>query len=319
MEKRMLFVFNPKAGKGKIKSCLWEILSIFNAADYEVIARATQFSGDAREQAKKYAGQVDLIVCSGGDGTLDEVVSGLIEIDAQVPVGYIPAGSTNDFANSLFMPKNMVEVAHNIMLEQPYFCDVGRFNDSTFAYIAAFGIFTEVSYATDQALKNALGHMAYLLEGIKSLSDIQCYHMRVVSDELTVEDDFIYGMITNSRSVGGFKNLTGKHVDMNDGLFEVTLVVMPRNPLELNEIITSMLTATDNTNLVHTFKTRHISIDSDQEMTWTLDGEYGGTVSKVEIEVLHNALQLYLKSTRAEKKVNLLEEIQNALFPTEDD
>ena len=303
MEKRMLFVFNPTAGKGKIKAHLWEIVDVFNKGGYEVIIRATQCSRDAYEQVKKYEGQVDLIVCSGGDGTLDEVATGLVEMNSSTPVGYLPAGSTNDFANSLFMPKDIVEMAKNIMEEVLYCCDIGKFNKSTFVYVAAFGLFTEVSYATDQELKNTLGHLAYLLEGLKSLVDIKAYHMKITSDELTVEDEFIYGMITNSRSVGGFKNLTGKHVDMNDGLFEVTLIAKPKNPLELNEIVTALLTATDNTELVHTFKTSHLSIETQEDVAWTLDGEFGGNIQNAEIRILRKALNLYLRSTKKEKKI----------------
>ena len=224
MNKKMLFVFNPKAGKGKIKTNLLDIVDIFNKGGYEVIIYSTQKPRDAYEKAKEYESKVDLIVCSGGDGTLDEVVTGVMEVDSSVPIGYIPAGSTNDFANSLFMPKNMVEAAEGIMEEKLYHCDIGRFNNQSFTYIAAFGLFTDVAYQTDQDLKNILGHVAYLLEGVKRLFDIKFYHMKIQSEELTVEDDFIYGMVTNSRSVGGFKNLTGKNVDMNDGLFEVTMI-----------------------------------------------------------------------------------------------
>lgn len=302
MKKRMLFVFNPKAGKGKIKTYLLDIVDVFNKSDYEVIIHATQAPKDAYEKAMAYADQVDLIVCSGGDGTLDEVVTGIMQKKSKVPIGYIPAGSTNDFANSLFMPKNMVTVASMIMEEELYHCDIGRFNRQTFTYVAAFGLFTDVSYETDQDLKNVLGHVAYILEGVKRLFDIKSFHMRVKSEEIEVEDDFIVGMVTNSRSVGGFKNLTGKNVDMNDGLFEVTLIARPKNPLELQEIITALVTAEDNTDLVHSFKTRNILIEADEEVPWTLDGEFGGNHTQVEIENMHQALNLYLKSSKKTKE-----------------
>ena len=301
MKKRMLFVFNPKAGKGKIKTHLLDIVDIFNKGGYEVVIRATQGPKDAYEQVKEYADQVDLIVCSGGDGTLDEVVTGIVEVDSSVPIGYIPAGSTNDFANSLFMPKSMTAAASMIMEEQIYHCDIGKFNDQTFAYVAAFGLFTNVSYETDQDLKNILGHVAYVLEGMKQLLEVKSYHLKVTSDELTVEDDFIYGMVSNSRSVGGFKNLTGKNVDMNDGLFEVTLITNPKNPLELQEIMTALLTAEDNTDLIHSFKSARVTITSEEPVPWTLDGEYGGSHTQIEIENCHEALNLYLKSTKNEE------------------
>ena len=294
----MLFVFNPKAGKGKIKTHLLDIVDIFSSHDYEIIIRSTQAPRDAYEKAKEYANSVDMIVCSGGDGTLDEVVTGIMEAESSVPIGYIPAGSTNDFANSLFMPKNMTKVAEMIMEEELYHCDIGRFNQKTFAYVAAFGLFTDVSYETDQDLKNVLGHVAYVLEGVKRLFDIKSYHMKVTSDEVQAEDDFIVGMITNSRSVGGFKNLTGKNVDMNDGLFEVTLIAHPKNPLQLQEIITALVMAEDNTDLIYSFNTKKLTIESDEEVPWTLDGEFGGDHSYVDIENRHKALNLYLKSTK---------------------
>ena len=296
--KKMLFVFNPKAGKGKIKTHLLDIVDIFSSHNYEIIIRSTQAPRDAYEKAKEYADSVDLIVCSGGDGTLDEVVTGIMEVDSSVPIGYIPAGSTNDFANSLFMPKNMIRVAEMIMAEELYHCDIGRFNQKTFAYVAAFGLFTDVSYETDQDLKNVLGHVAYVLEGVKRLFDIKSYHMKVSSEEVQVEDDFIVGMITNSRSVGGFKNLTGKNVDMNDGFFEVTLIVHPKNPLQLQEIMTALVMAEDNTDMIYSFKTRQLTIETDEEVPWTLDGEFGGNHSYVEIENRHKAMNLYLKSTK---------------------
>lgn len=296
--KKMLFVFNPKAGKGKIKTHLLDIVDIFSSHNYEIIIRSTQAPRDAYEKAKEYADSVDLIVCSGGDGTLDEVVTGIMEVDSSVPIGYIPAGSTNDFANSLFMPKNMIRVAEMIMAEELYHCDIGRFNQKTFAYVAAFGLFTDVSYETDQDLKNVLGHVAYVLEGVKRLFDIKSYHMKVSSEEVQVEDDFIVGMITNSRSVGGFKNLTGKNVDMNDGFFEVTLIVHPKNPLQLQEIMTALVMAEDNTDMIYSFKTRQLTIETGEEVPWTLDGEFGGNHSYVEIENRHKALKLYLQSSK---------------------
>lgn len=295
MKKKMLFVFNPKAGKGQIKSHLLDVVNIFNQHEYEVVIHATQCPRDAYEKTKEYVDKVDLIVCSGGDGTLDEVVTGVMETGSDIPLGYIPAGSTNDFASSLFIPKNMVEAAKVITEEKIYQCDIGKFNQSTFAYIAAFGLFTDVAYATDQDLKNILGHVAYLLEGVQRLLDIKKYPMKITAEELEVEGDFIFGMITNSRSVGGFKNLTGKNVDMDDGLFEVTLIRMPKTVMELQEILRAIVMQEDNSDLIYSFKSRKITIESDEAIPWTLDGEYGGNPKVVEIENRHKALNLYLR------------------------
>ena len=202
MDKKMLFVFNPCSGKGQIKTKLLEIIDIFVKGGYEVLVHPTQEPQDGYRQVKKFAQDVDLVVCSGGDGTLDEVVTALMEVEKEVPLGYIPAGSTNDFANSLSIPKDMAQAARAIVEGKCYSCDVGSFNEDTFVYVAAFGIFTDVSYQTDQNLKNLLGHLAYVLEGTKRIFNVKTYHMKVTSNGETFEDDYIYGMVSNSRSVG---------------------------------------------------------------------------------------------------------------------
>ena len=297
MRKKLLFVFNPKAGKGKLRSYLMDIINIFNQHGYEVTAYATQKARDAADCVMEYGGKTDLIVCSGGDGTLDEVVTGLMQANLDTPVGYIPTGSTNDFANSLFLPKDPLEVARNIMEQNVYRCDVGRFNEQTFTYIAAFGLFTDVSYDTPQDMKNVLGHVAYLLNGFTRLFDIKSYRMTVESNGEILDREFIFGMITNSRSVGGFKNLT-RDVDMNDGLFEVTLIEMPENPLEMQQIVTALLMEDDNLDKIHTFKSSRLDIASAGPVPWTLDGEYGGRHEHVVIENRQQALHLFLTSTK---------------------
>ncbi|MBQ7372018.1 MAG: diacylglycerol kinase family lipid kinase [Blautia sp.] len=298
MEKTLLFIYNPKSGTGKIKTALSDVVDVFNRHGYEVLIHATQRRLDAAEIAQKYAGKVEMIVCSGGDGTLDEVVTGVMRSGNPSPIGYIPAGSTNDFAASLFMPKGMVECAENIMSGEHYFCDLGKFNNRTFTYVAAFGLFSDVSYDTPQDMKNVFGHMAYILKGAQQLLDIKSYHFRVECEEIVAEDDFIYGMVTNSRSVGGFKNLTGKNVDMDDGLFEVTLIKMPKNLLELNEILTALTLQEDNTDMIYSFKTRKILFHSEEEISWALDGEDGGAWTEVEIENQKQALDLCMGSSK---------------------
>ena len=304
MGRKLLFVFNPKAGKGQIKTSLLDIIDIFNKHGFEVIAHVTQAPRDAYEMVRKYESSVDMIICSGGDGTLDEVVTGIMEMNSQTPVGYIPAGSTNDFANSLFMPKSMTATAENIMEQIIYKCDVGSLNEHTFIYVAAFGIFTDVSYLTSQDMKNAFGHAAYIMEGVKSLFDVKSYHIKVEADEHSIEGDFIYGMVTNSRLVGGFKNLTGKDVDMDDGLFEVTLIKRPANPLEIQKIMSGLLSQEETADLFYTFKTGHIKFVSDEPLPWTLDGEYGGDHAVAEIENKHKALNLLLRSTKEDEWTN---------------
>ena len=284
MKGRMLFIFNPRSGKGQIRNKLMDIIDVFVKGGYEVVVHPTQGAKDAEKMAKSMAEEVDLIVCSGGDGTLDEVVTGLMEIGANVPLGYIPAGSTNDFANSLEIPKDMIQAAKTAVLGVPFSCDVGEFNGDYFIYVAAFGIFTDVSYATSQELKNALGHVAYILEGAKRLHTIKSYHMRVEYDGNEIEGDFLLGMITNSTSVGGFKNMTGKDVKLDDGLFEVTLIHKPKNIIELNTIIASLTNLKDETDLIDSFRADSVKFYSEEEIPWTLDGEFGGDHKEVQIK-----------------------------------
>ena len=257
----------------------------------------TQAYRDAYYQIKEYeVGKYDLIACSGGDGTIDEVATGMMKRREMgkdvVPVGYIPAGTTNDFAKSLHIPRKPLAAADNAVKGVPFPCDIGKFNDSVFVYIAAFGIFTDVSYETDQAVKNVLGHMAYILEGAKRIFNIPSYKIKVEHDGEVIEDEFIFGMVTNSRSVGGFSNMVGKNIVFDDGLFEVTLIKTPKNPIALQEIIAALLIEQVDTKHMYTFKTKKITFDSVEEIPWTLDGEFGGEQDYVEIENVQKAMEI---------------------------
>ena len=294
--KKILFVYNAHAGKAAIRSKLADLIDMMVQRGYRVTSHPTQYSGNATELIMQEGSEYDLIICSGGDGTLDEVVTGMMQMDEKRPIGYIPMGSTNDFANSLQLPKNVRKAAEIALDGQPFACDVGQFNDNSFIYVAAFGIFTEVSYQTNQELKNLLGHAAYILEGAKSLLDIEAYVMRVEYEDTILEGEFIFGMVTNSISVGGFKQIAGKNVLLDDGVFEVTLIKRPKNPLELNEIVTSLLARVDNTELIYSFKTDEIRFYTENEVTWTLDGEYGGSHNQVVIKNWHRAVEIMVKS-----------------------
>ena len=292
MNKRLLFIYNQHAGKTRIKNHLVDILDLFTKAGYEVTVHPTQFGGDARESVIHRDENYDLVVCSGGDGTLDEVVTGMMKSENKTPIGYIPAGSTNDFATSLCIPKTMLSAARTVTCGTCYPCDIGRFNDDIFVYIAAFGLFTEVSYETRQEVKNVLGHMAYIIEGMKRLSSISAYKMHVEGDNVDIEGEFIYGMITNSTSVGGFKKITGSHVKLNDGLFEVTLIKKPKNAVELQKILSALMGASIDFDYMYCFKTTYLRIESDEAIAWTLDGEFGGKHTKVLIEDDKQALDI---------------------------
>lgn len=299
MQKKLLFIYNPRAGKAMIRNSLLDIIDIFVKGGYDVTVRPTQGRADATETVISRAREFDLIVCCGGDGTLDEVVTGIDQVAENVPIGYIPAGSTNDFAKSLRISNDMLEAAKQIVEGRLYKCDVGRFNDDRFVYVAAFGLFTDVSYETDQHIKNVLGHAAYLLEGAKRLSMVPSYEMKIDCDGQIYEGDYIYGMVTNSRSVGGFSKLTGKTVDLNDGYFEVCLIKRPKHLGELNEIILAILDDSIDSEYMQCFKAREITIKSQIEIPWTLDGEFGGKHSAVDIKNEFQALDLIIPSVEA--------------------
>ena len=292
MSKKLLFVFNPKSGKGLIKNYLVDIVDTMVKADYEVTVYTTQAQGDAIQKVEKEAAKYDLVVCSGGDGTLDEVVTGMNRSEVERPIGYIPAGSTNDFANSLGIPKDMVKAAYTAVHGKEFPCDVGYFNGDTFVYVAAFGLFTEVSYQTPQHWKNILGHAAYILEGAKRLHDIPSYIMKVEHDGEVFTDKFIFGMVTNSISVGGFRGMTGEDVKLDDGVFEVTLIKSPKTPLELNEILASLTMLIDDTDLIYSFKTSELRITTEEKVAWTLDGEFGGEHEELVIKNLKQKIQI---------------------------
>lgn len=305
-KKKMLFIYNPRAGKAKIRSNLLDIIDIFAKAGYEVTAHPTQMKGDgARAVKERKLGYYDIIVCSGGDGTLDEVVSGMMQCDRKIPIGYVPAGSTNDFANSLHIPRDMIKAAETVIQGKTFGCDIGAFKDDFFVYIAAFGLFTDVSYETPQDIKNVLGHMAYILEGMRRLSNMRAYRMKVESDELSVEAEFLFGMITNSTSVGGFRRITGKYVRLDDGEFEVVLIKKPANAIELNLVMAALIDRRVNTDCMYCFKTSSLRLTSQEEVAWTLDGEFGGRHREVTIKNLKQALEIRVPGEQEPAKKRL--------------
>lgn len=292
MKKKLLFVFNPYSGKAQIKNQLLDIVDTMVKAGYEVTIYPTQAAEDAIHKVETEALDYDLIVCSGGDGTLDETVTGMMHLGKKIPLGYIPAGSTNDFATSLGIPKDMVKAADAAVTGRPFPCDIGSFNDDFFVYVAAFGLFTEVSYKTSQEWKNVLGHAAYILEGMRSLHEIPSFLMQVEYGNIRLQDEFIYGMISNSTSVGGFKGMTGNDVLLDDGVFEVTLIKKPKNPIELNEIIASLIKLVDDTDMVYSFKTAEVRFSAKKMIPWTLDGEFGGEHEEVIVRNLCKAVEI---------------------------
>lgn len=290
--KKALFIYNPHAGRAMIRHYLVDILDIFAQGGMEVTVYPTKKQGDATDKVVADAGDYEIVICSGGDGTLDEVVTGMMKKKKRIPIGYIPAGTTNDFAKSLQIPAGMSAAAKTIVKGKAFQTDIGSFNDDTFVYIAAFGIFTDVSYETDQQIKNVLGHMAYVLEGAKRVGTYPSYRFTIRANNMLIEDEFLYGMVTNSSSVGGFSNVTGSNVKLDDGLFEVTLIKKPATVMEFNEIMVALVSGRIDTHLIYCFKTSHIEFDSKEKIAWTLDGEYGGDHDRVVIRNNMKALSI---------------------------
>ena len=292
--KRLLFIYNPQAGKGIIKPHLANVVDTFTKAGYLVTVWPTQGKADATHVAARQGWWYDRVVCCGGDGTLSETVAGLLTLDAPPVLGYIPAGTTNDFSKNLGLPRGVEKAAAMAVEGTPRQCDMGRFNDRTFVYVAAFGIFTDVSYGTPQEFKNAFGHLAYLLEGATKLGDLgRGYHLTVEHDGGTVEGDFIYGMVTNTNSVGGFQIFPAKQVSLDDGVFEVVLVRQPRNVADLQDALVSLVRQShEESRQVEAFHTSRLKVTSAEAMPWTLDGEYGGNPEVARIENLNKAITL---------------------------
>ncbi len=290
--KSMLFIVNPNAGQKRVKRYLSEIISIFNQGGYRVEVHITAGQGDAIAVVRDRAPGKDLIVCAGGDGTFNETVNGMLLSGCQVPIGYIPCGSTNDFAASLKLPANVLLAARNIVAGEPVSFDAGLFGQRYFSYVASFGAFTRASYATPQSVKNALGHTAYLLSGIQEISQIRPEHIRMEAEGHMIEDDFIFGAISNSTSVGGILTLDPNQVDLGDGQFEIMLVRAPRSLAELSECIKAIQTQKYNCAMITFFSAREVKIQANAEMNWTLDGEKEPGHDQVTISNQHHAITI---------------------------
>ena len=290
--KKLLFIMNPFAGQKKANKVLPEILMLFTNAGYDIHISMTTGPGSATRTAAERGGEVDLVVCCGGDGTLNETIAGLLMAGLNVPVGYIPSGTTNDFASSLKLSHNPVQAAADIIEGQPVPYDIGKFGDRYFSYVASFGAFTKSSYAVPQTVKNALGHTAYVLGGISELSQIRNEHVRMEIDGEVVEDDFLFGAICNSTSVGGIITLPPNRVDMGDGIFEVMLIRAPRTINEIPECLFAVQNQEFNCGMITFRPARSVKITVDPDMTWTLDGEKAEGSSEILVENLHHAVRI---------------------------
>ena len=290
--KKLFFVMNPHAGQKKANKVLPEILMVFTEADYEIQMAMTTGAGSATKLAATYGGEKDLVVCCGGDGTLNETITGMIQAGLRIPIGYIPSGTTNDFAASLKLSHNPVQAAKDIIEGQPVAYDVGKFGERYFCYVASFGAFTEASYAVPQTVKNALGHTAYVLGGISELSQIRNEHVHMEIDGEVIEDDFLFGAICNSTSIGGILTLPPNQVDMGDGIFEVMLIRAPRHVNEVSSCILAVQNQTYNCGMITFRPAKSVKIITDPFMAWTLDGEKADGYQEITVENLHHAVRI---------------------------
>ena len=290
--RKLLFLVNPNAGQRRVNKSLTDIIGIFNEGGYEVTVFLTNGPGSGTQIVQERAKDYDLVVCAGGDGTLNETVTGVLRAGAVCPVGYIPCGSTNDFASTLKLSTDVVQAAKDIMMGAPVEYDVGRWGDRYFVYIASFGAFTRVSYTTPQNLKNALGHLAYVLSGIQELPQIRNIPMALELEGQVLDGEYLFGAVSNSTSVGGVFTLDASQVDLRDGKFEVFLVRMPRDMAELTQCAAALQNHTYDCAAITFRSVSRLRVHQDPALLWTLDGERAEGAETIHIENLSQAIRL---------------------------
>lgn len=289
---KILLIINPNSGTLKLRNNLLDIIDIMNKNGKDVTVKITQSVGDGKRIVLEKAKDFDQVICCGGDGTFNEVISGIMEFEKKPLLGYIPAGTTNDFASSMKISSSILKAAKNSVAGVKKEIDIGQFNSRYFAYVASFGAFSETSYATPQNIKNILGHLAYLIEGVNELSSIRPYKIKVETAKRTIEDEFLFGAVCNSTSLGGLIKLDPKCVDMNDGLFEVLLVRKPYKASELQKIISGLITQQFDGNMITMFSASEIKITSEEVFPWSLDGEYEKGNSEINITNHHSSVEI---------------------------
>ncbi len=293
MSKKLMLILNPTAGSGSGVLAIGPAMEVLYRGGFVPTVFYTGAVGEATQFVLEHGEEYDCVVCIGGDGTLSETVAGLAQLSSPPPLGYIPQGTANDVAASLGLSKNPVQAAKIIVRGRTESLDVGKFNENDyFTYIAAFGAFTEVSYETPRQYKQTLGHLAYVLQGMSQLQKISAYHTIVELDEGTIEDDLIFGSVSNTKSVAGIVKLKKLGIELNDGLFEVTLVRNPANVIEMNKIVSNVLSQNFNGDQVIMFQSKHVKFTFDKPVKWTRDGEAGGAHEKVELSNLCSAIRI---------------------------
>lgn len=292
--KKLLLIVNPRAGKTQSRGPLFDAVSVFSEAGYLVSVHNTTGRGDATQTAAREGAHYDLVVCSGGDGTLNETITGLMQLEKPPLLGYLPRGSTNDFATSLKISSNPVKAALAIAARREQVLDVGQWNQRYFTYVASFGAFTRSSYSASQAAKNALGHFAYILEGMKDLDTLRPYKVRLNADGDVLDGEYLFGAVCNSTSIGGLMRFESEHVVLDDGRFEMLLVPNPRTPLGLQNLLLALVNQHyHDEGLIY----RHVSrltLEPEEDLPWSLDGEYAPSAEKVDIVNRQGALTMLL-------------------------
>ncbi len=292
---KLLFVYNPLSGKQTVARNLHGIIDCFTKAGYDVTVHPTQDRGDCMALMESVCNDYDRVVISGGDGTLNEAINGMINAGHTQPYGYIPAGSTNDFSHSVGIPLKPLNAAHVAASGNPFAYDIGRLNERYFTYVAAFGTLTEVSYNTPQEAKNALGFMAYVLEGAVALGQMRSFKLSFDCDQRQGEGEYLIGLVTNTLHVAGMKNFLGKDISLDDGLFEVILIKKPQSISELNNILSAVTTGKLDSDYIDYFKTSDITVHCEEGLAWTLDGENGGKHQISRISCHKQALSVLTK------------------------
>ncbi len=290
-KRKVLLIVNPCAGRSKSRAGTFEIVDRFSSNDYQFSVHTTKCSGDATNIVKKHFNDKDIVVCCGGDGTLNETINGVMDLPNRIPIGYIPSGSTNDLATTLGIPSDIGKATDLIMDGHTNSYDIGLFNNRYFSYVASFGAFTKTSYSTSQKLKNRLGHAAYLLSAVKDLKSLKAVHAKIEYDGGVLEDDFVLGAVANSTSVAGLFKLPTDEVKLNDGFFEV-LLVKKINPLQAPIFFRKIVKQDYDGEQIIFLKTRNLKITSEKPIAWTLDGEFGGAHTVSNIHVLSKAVDI---------------------------
>lgn len=288
--KNLFLIANPASGTGKIKTQLFNVVNILSS-QYRVTVYITGKKGDATREAANLDDTFSTIVVCGGDGTLNEVITGLMANKNSYKLGYIPSGTLNEWSSGLKISRDMKKAALDILFDNTIPLDIGRFSDSYFTYTASFGAFTEASYSAPQDIKNILGKLAYFLEGIKSLDSIRPIHLKITCDDKKViEDDFVFGTVSNSISVGGVVHYKETVVELGDGQFEVLLLRFPKNLNDLNNLLTAIITRDLNKNGVTFLQAKKVTVEKAEGIAWTLDGECASPKDEIIIENLHKAI-----------------------------